>query len=205
MNIKVYKRLLAPAVLSVGLLFGASPSLAHDVKKGDTLSDIANRYDMSLNEVISLNPQIDNPNLIYVGDSINTNKKQVTGVGNTASTDNASSSEVDLLARLVEAEAKGESYAGKVAVASVVLNRVDSDLFPDTIQGVIYQRGQFSPISNGSINRKASSESVKAVEEALSNRTVRGSLYFYNPAIATSSWLNGKQTTAVIGNHVFKK
>lgn len=67
----------------------------------------------------------------------------------------------ELLARLVSAEAKGEPYAGKVAVATVVLNRVDSSKFPDTVKGVIYQKGQYSPVSNGQINKPADKGSKK--------------------------------------------
>lgn len=115
--------------------------------------------------------------------------------------------EIDLLARLVRAEAQNESYQGKVAVAMVVLNRIDSGQFPGTIESVIYQPGQFSPVSNGAINRAADSESIRAVKEALtSDRGLIGdSLFFYNAATATSRWLDGRPTTVVIGNHTFKR
>jgi N-acetylmuramoyl-L-alanine amidase len=117
-----------------------------------------------------------------------------------------SSYEKDLLARLVRAEAQGEPYAGKVAVARVVLNRVESSQFPNTIKGVIYQSGQFSPVSNGSITKPASSEDFRVVEDALSiGGSASGSLFFYNPAIATSRWLDSRPTTEVIGNHTFKR
>jgi spore germination cell wall hydrolase CwlJ-like protein len=118
----------------------------------------------------------------------------------------ASGSDLDLLARLVHAEAKSEPYAGKVAVAKVVLNRTVSGQFPTTIQGVIYQSGQFSPVTNGSINTPASAESTQAAQEAIAQGgSASGDMFFYNPAIATSRWLDSKPTTQVIGNHVFKK
>jgi N-acetylmuramoyl-L-alanine amidase len=114
-------------------------------------------------------------------------------------------SEYDLLARLVRAEAQGESYEGKVAVASVVLNRVESNQFPDTITDVIYQSGQFSPVSNGSLNKAADEASKQAAQAAVSNGSnVGNALYFYNPAIAGSTPMDGMSTKAVIGNHVFK-
>lgn len=118
--------------------------------------------------------------------------------------------EKDLLARLVHAEAKGEPYAGKVAVATVVLNRVDHPDFPDTIRAVIYERSggryAFTPVANGTINEPADRESYRAVEEALAFRGLgNGSLYFYNPKTAKSKWLRSRPVTVVIGNHVFAK
>jgi spore germination cell wall hydrolase CwlJ-like protein len=117
-----------------------------------------------------------------------------------------SESELDLLARLVRAEAQTEPFEGKVAVARVVINRVDSSQFPDTIKEVIYQKGQFQPVSNGEINKPADDESIKAVEAALSTMTnaANGSLFFYNPDIATSRWLDSRVTAVIIGQHVFK-
>jgi hypothetical protein len=129
--------------------------------------------------------------------NINTNKNE---------TRTFSENEIDLLARLVRAEARGESFEGKVAVANVVLNRIASGKFPSTIHGVIYQSGQFSPVSDGSINRPADSESRRAAEHAIaSGDGLNGSLYFYNPRTASSRWLDGLTTVAVIGAHTFKK
>nr|WP_276209710.1 cell wall hydrolase [Bacillus mesophilus] len=117
-----------------------------------------------------------------------------------------SEEDFDLLARIVRAEAQTEPFEGKVAVASVVLNRVESPLFPDTIREVIYQRGQFQPVSNGQINKPADKESIRAVHAALSDmrHIANGSLFFYNPTIATSRWLDSRETTVIIGQHVFK-
>ncbi|MCM3003089.1 cell wall hydrolase [Priestia koreensis] len=120
---------------------------------------------------------------------------------------NANNEEKELLARLVEAEAKGEPHAGKVAVATVVLNRVDSPDFPNSISEVINQPGAFSPVSNGAINQPASDDSKRAVDEAFANRgaTQNGALFFYNPQTAQDEWIKSRQVTAVIGNHVFAK
>ncbi|GIN61801.1 hypothetical protein J27TS8_17940 [Robertmurraya siralis] len=119
-----------------------------------------------------------------------------------------SSKEKDLLARLVEAEAKGESFEGKVAVATVVLNRVDSNQFPNSITNVIYEKVgnayAFSPVQNGEINKQASEEATQAVEEALkSPDRLNNALYFYNPEIATDDWIRSRQIVKKIGNHVF--
>ena len=118
-----------------------------------------------------------------------------------------SDSEIDLLARLVRAEAQTETLEGKIAVACVVLNRVESSQFPDTIKEVIYAPGQFQPVQNGEINKPADEESIQAVKAALTDQRqlAPGALFFYNPAIATSRWLDTRATTLVIGQHVFKK
>ncbi|WML43474.1 cell wall hydrolase [Neobacillus sp. PS3-40] len=110
----------------------------------------------------------------------------------------------ELLARLVTAEAKGEPFAGKVAVATVVLNRVDSNEFPDTIHDVIYEKQQFEPVQNGMINKPAGDEAKKAVNEAIAKKgNITDALYFYNPDLTDNKWLKAKKTTEVIGNHRF--
>ncbi|RSD28759.1 cell wall hydrolase [Mesobacillus subterraneus] len=111
--------------------------------------------------------------------------------------------EVKLLARLVHAEAKGEPYEGKVAVAEVVLNRVENEQFPDTVKEVIYQKNAFQPVQNGAINKPASEEAVQAVEEALETETNHEFLYFYNPDTATSDWIFTRDVIKKIGNHSF--
>ncbi|MEY2195453.1 cell wall hydrolase [Neobacillus sp. BF23-41] len=121
-----------------------------------------------------------------------------------------SNEEKDLFARLVEAEAKGESYEGKVAVATVVLNRVDSPHFPNTVTAVIKQvvgnSYAFSPVQNGEIKKPASDESKRAVEEALTrNDRLNDCIYFYNPEIATDDWIRTREVVKTIGDHVFAK
>jgi N-acetylmuramoyl-L-alanine amidase len=201
------KKLSALALAGALFLTGASSSLAYTVQSGDTMTKIANENSMSLHDLSSLNPEIKNLDLIYIGQNVNTNKNDnVDTKVNTEVKVNANSSEIDLMARLVRAEATGEPYAGKVAVAYVVLNRVDSSQFPDSIKSVIYQSGQFSPVSNGQINVTADAESVRAVKEALTaDRTDSESLFFYNSRTATSRWLDSRETVTVIGNHTFKK
>ncbi|MCY8008248.1 cell wall hydrolase [Bacillus haynesii] len=112
--------------------------------------------------------------------------------------------EKDLLSRLVHAEAKGESFEGKVAVANVVLNRVEDGRFPDSVKSVIYQRNAFEPVLNGSIEKKADRESVEAVEEAVDqNKKETDALFFYNPDIASDDWIKTRKVVKRIGNHVF--
>ncbi|AND39654.1 cell wall hydrolase [Cytobacillus oceanisediminis] len=112
--------------------------------------------------------------------------------------------EKKLLARLVQAEAKGEPFEGKVAVADVVLNRVEHEQFPDTVKDVIYQKNAFEPVQNGSINEPASNEAVQAVETALVDKEQNEELlYFYNPETATSQWIFSREVVKKIGNHAF--
>lgn len=115
-----------------------------------------------------------------------------------------SSSDRDLLARLVRAEAGGESYEGMVAVASVVFNRMADGRFPNTVNGIVYAKNQFVPAATGSINKAASDIHYKAVDDALQRDNTNGALYFYNAKTAKSRWLDGLQTVSVIGSHTFK-
>lgn len=114
-----------------------------------------------------------------------------------------------MLERLVEAEAGGEPYEGKLAVATVVINRLNSKEFPNTIHGAIYQKNQFSPVANGSINCKASAESKRAVRQVVDEgyRSFGPEVvYFLNPDIATSEWIiNNRTFVKAIGNHHFYK
>lgn len=112
----------------------------------------------------------------------------------------------ELLARLINGEARGESYQGQVAVGAVVLNRVKSSQFPNTIPAVIYQKGQFSCVTDGQFDKPIEKDSTvyKAAKEALSGvDPTNGALYFYNPKTAKSKWLFSLKTVATIGNHRF--
>ncbi|HPG92194.1 MAG TPA: spore cortex-lytic enzyme [Clostridia bacterium] len=115
-----------------------------------------------------------------------------------------SSSDLYLLACLVYGEARGESYTGKVAIAAVVLNRVKSSSFPNTIAGVIYQNGAFTAVSDGQINLGTNDECTKAAQDALNGwDPTYGSLFYYNPATATNQWIRSKRVVVTIGKHVF--
>ena len=109
-----------------------------------------------------------------------------------------------LLSRLVYAEARGESYKGQVAVAAVVLNRVDSASFPNTISGVIFQSGAFTCVSNGSINNTPDSTAIRAALDALNGwDPTGGCLYYYNPNATSDQWIRTRTIKTVIGNHSF--
>lgn len=113
---------------------------------------------------------------------------------------------VELLARLINGEARGEPYQGQVAVGAVILNRVKSTNFPNTIPGVIYQKGQFSCVTDGQfdVEIEPNSSVYKAAQEAMNGSDpTNGALYFYNPNKTKSKWLFSLKTTITIGEHVF--
>ena len=126
------------------------------------------------------------------------------GISSGGSTSNYSSQDVALLARLIYGEARGESYVGQVAVGAVVLNRIKSPSFPNTMSGVIYQRYAFTAVNDGQINLTPNETAKKAAMDALNGWDPSyGAIYYYNPKTATSSWIFSRQTTVIIGNHVF--
>lgn len=185
---------------TLGTLFfftnDASANTIHTVQLGDTFWKLGVKYGVSVHSIKKLNNRTSD--MLYVGERIKIPAS-------------VSESEKDLLARLVRAEAQGEPYAGKVAVATVVLNRVDHPGFPNTVHDVIYERTStghyaFTPVANGQINKPADAESIRAVNEALAFRGQgSGSLYFYNPKTATNQWIKSRPITVIIGNHVFAK
>ena len=114
------------------------------------------------------------------------------------------SSDLNLLARVVYGEARGEEYIGQVAVAAVVLNRVESSSFPNTIAGVVYQAGAFDCVADGQINLTPDDTAVKAAQDALNGwDPTYGCLFYYNPRTATSAWMLSRPVKLVIGQHNF--
>lgn len=117
-----------------------------------------------------------------------------------------SSSDIWLLAKVIEAEARGESYVGQVAVGAVVLNRVESASFPDTISGVVYQAGAFSAVTDSNWSVSPSATSKKAAQDAINGWDPSyGCLYYYNPAKTSNKWIRTRPVVTTIGSHVFCK
>lgn len=113
---------------------------------------------------------------------------------------------VELLARLINGEARGEPYIGQVAVGAVIMNRVKDPSFPNTIAGVIYQNQQFSSVTDGQfdVDIDEGSTVYKAAQDAMNGvDPTNGSLYFYNPSKTKSKWLFSLKTVTTIGKHVF--
>lgn len=123
-----------------------------------------------------------------------------------SSSSTTSNSDLNLLSKVVYSEARGEVYAGQVAVAAVVLNRVKNSSFPNTIAGVVYQKGAFDAVSDGQINMSPNSTAKKAAQDALNGWDPSyGAIYYFNPKTATSSWIWSRPLTVIIGNHRFCK
>jgi N-acetylmuramoyl-L-alanine amidase len=201
------------------------------IVKGDTLWELDQQYDVTFNSIKAENDlsnnlilideilQIPTPLTAVLSQSTPMLEKaeqpiepqaEIKEVETAEPAITLSNEEKDLFARLVEAEAKGESYEGKVAVATVVLNRLGSPEFPDTVTNVINEvvgsAYAFSSVQNGEINKPASDESKRAVDEALTRKDrLYDSIYFYNPEIATDTWITTREIVTKIGNHVFAK
>ena len=122
------------------------------------------------------------------------------------SSSSVNSSDLNLLSRLVYGEARGEPYTGQVAVAAVVLNRVRNSSFPNTISGVIYQKGAFDVVSDGQINLTPNDTAKKAAQDALNGwDPSNGAIYYFNPRTATNKWIWSRPMTVTIGKHRFCK
>ena len=131
----------------------------------------------------------------------------ISGASNSSSSStNSNSNNVTLLAKLIYGEARGEQYIGQVAVGAVVMNRVKSNSFPNTIAGVIYQSGAFDAVSDGQINKTPDSTAKKAAQDAINGWDPSyGAIYYFNPATATNKWIWSRPLTVVIGKHRFCK
>ena len=111
---------------------------------------------------------------------------------------------VNLLARVISAEARGEPYSGQVAVGAVILNRVEHPSFPNTIAGVVYQPGAFTCMDDGQFNQPVADSAYRAAREALNGSDPSGgAIYYFNPNTATSAWIWSRPLITVIGNHRF--
>ena len=133
------------------------------------------------------------------------NAMGITSSSNSSGT-TSNSSNVNLLAHLIYGEARGESYIGQVAVGAVIMNRVKSSVFPNTIAGVIYQKGAFDAVSDGQINMSPDNSAKKAAQDAINGWDPSyGAIYYFNPATATNKWIWSRPVTVIIGKHRFCK
>lgn len=115
-----------------------------------------------------------------------------------------SESEINLLARIISAESRGEPYEGQVAVGAVILNRIDHPSFPNTLSGVIFQPSAFSCVNDGQINEPVSDSSLKAAYDAINGWDPSGgAIYYYNPTKSTNKWIFSRTVICSIGSHKF--
>ena len=139
-----------------------------------------------------------------MNDSVKVLENQGSSSSSNSSSSNYTSSDLYLLAKCIYAEARGESYTGQVAVGAVILNRVKSSAFPNTVAGVIYQKDAFTAVTDGQINLEPDNTAKNAAQDALNGwDPTYGCIYYYNPAVATSSWIFSRKTVTTIGKHVF--
>ncbi|MGN1195434.1 MAG: spore cortex-lytic enzyme [Acutalibacteraceae bacterium] len=126
------------------------------------------------------------------------------GSASTSQSGKYSQSDINLLAKLIAAEARGESYTGQVAVGAVVLNRVSHSSFPDTVAGVIYQSGAFSAVTDSNWSISSTDESLKAARDCINGWDPSGgAIYYYNPKKTSNSFMLSRPVITTIGNHVF--
>ena len=125
-------------------------------------------------------------------------------LGMSTGSSTSQSASLDLLARVISAEARGEPYSGQVAVGAVILNRVEHPSFPNTIAGVVYQPGAFTCMVDGQFNEPVAESAVRAAREALNGVDPSGgAIYYFNPNTANSAWIWSRPLIKVIGNHRF--
>lgn len=185
---------------TIAALRATTAQQIHVVRAGDTLWRLAQQHGTTVSQLQRLNGL--SGNMIFVGQRLALPATSSVDASRTSLTQ----AELDLLARLVYAESSGEPYLGKVAVAAVVLNRVDSPLFPNTVRGVVYERGQFEPVMNGRIYGGYTNEEMRAVREAVAGHDpTSGSLFFYNPWKVNHAWMASRPVVTVIGQHVFSR
>ncbi len=190
--------------LDTQLISSDSTLINYTVREGDTLYDIASEYQVALDELIRVN-KLSGSLILPGGTLVLPEKAALEGV---MSRGNMTREELMLLARLIHAEARGESFEGQVAVGAVILNRLDSPHFPKTITEIVFQKNnrvyQFSPVGDGSINLEPDEKSIQAALQALSGKDpTKGALFFYNPEISGDKWIKTLPVITKIGNHVF--
>ncbi|MGM0444964.1 MAG: cell wall hydrolase [Bacillota bacterium] len=173
------------------------------VDSGDTLYDLAESFNTSVGVIMALNSM--EHSIIRSGDRINIPINNLTKRQVLAKT--LSENDIEIIAKTIHGEARGEPYMGQVAVGAVIINRVISNEFPDNIRGVVYQSNQFTAVSDGQINYTPNNTAYRAAREALNGvDPTMGSLYYYNPKTAQNkSWFQTRKFVVSIGEHIFAK
>jgi len=201
MNKKVVKFVLGYIMIFLFLFSSNTSAYAytkqHIVSKGESLYLIAEWYNSDIRSIRSQNGIWDN--IIYPGEKlyIPVNYEDINNKNYLVNR--------YLIAKMIYAEARGESLEGQVAVGAVILNRMKSGIFPDTVSGVIYQKDAFESVSNGEFfNHDPDLMAFKAADAAISGwDPTGGALYFFNPYTSSSPWIFTRSITNVIGNHWF--
>ena len=177
----------------------AFPYGTYQVQRGDSLYWIGETYSISVEELKELNNL--KSDVISVGQvlrvPLHTVKEYPVGLKLT-------SQEVQWLAQMIHAEARGEPYIGQVAVGAVIINRILSPQFPNTLRGVLFQTNAFQPIRNGSFYRPPNDMAKRAALEALNGHDpTQGALFFFNPRQSTDRYMHSRPAVVTIGRHRF--
>ncbi len=173
-------------------------SVKHIVTRGQNLWGIAEQYGTNVKQIVKWNNLI-NPDKVYVGQALYIHLPE-----NQAENMALSSKDVELLARLIHAEARGEDLEGQIAVGAVVLNRLKHPQFPKTLREVIYQNGAFTAVTDKQIRLEPDEIARKAAEAALHGvDPTGGAIFYYNPSTARDKWIRTRPVLKVIGNHTF--
>ncbi|RKD32444.1 cell wall hydrolase [Thermohalobacter berrensis] len=196
---KKSKSLIITFLIMVFIIIISVPTNAYasgffyTVKKGDSLWEISQEYGITVYRIKKENNYWSD--IIYPGQKLYISGKK-----------KFSKYEKYLVAKAVHAEARGEPFKGQVAVASVILNRVESNKFPNTVYGVIYQPYAFTAVIDGQIKLEPNREAYRATELAIKGwDPSKGALFYFNPKIATSKWIWSRPQITKIGDHIFAK
>lgn len=206
-DIKKANNLTDDQIIAGKYLYIPDGGAYHCVVSGDTLSEIAARYRVSVSEIKKANNL--KSDLIKAGDTLwiplhTITNTTMTSRSGSRKTQTVTADEMELMAKAVYGEARGESMLGQIAVAAVILNRCDSSEFPNTITEVIYEPWAFTAVHDGQINLTPNMAAYQAVKEALGGYDpTYGALYYWNPQTATSAWIWSRAVVVQIGQHLF--
>lgn len=193
--------LVTLTVICVGVMAYALPAMAwtYRIESGDSLFKLSQEFGTQVNQLQKTNGL--QSDLILAGKTIWIPDNEAKPMQNSRG-----QNDFYLLARLISGEARGESYQGQVAVGAVIMNRLNSGDFPNTIAGNVFKKGEFESVSDGQIWGTVTPSALKAAKAAISGEDpTGGALYFYNPAKVRSktNWIWSRQVTGRIGLHVF--
>ncbi len=199
--------LVIPIPNSTGSNVSTNTNTGYIVQKGDTLFLIAQKYGVDYGQLQKANNLATTE--IYPGQNLvitGTAEAEARTGTTLASRGSFSWRDLELMARIVNGEARGESFEGQVAVAAVILNRLQDADFPKTIAGVIYQPWAFTAVHDGQINASLTASAMDAVKAAINGwDPTNGATYYWNPVTATNQWVWTRSIIQKIGNHVFAK
>ncbi|MEG6615502.1 cell wall hydrolase [Peptococcaceae bacterium 1198_IL3148] len=181
-------------------------NMCYIVQEGDTLYQISREHQTTVGKLMQYNGL--ESTKILIGQKLYLPPQNGKVMLSSRNNHNITNEDIMLLARLIHAEARGESFTGKVAVGAVIINRMNSPYFPHSIREVILERNQyvyqFSPVADGSINLEPDDSSILAAQQALKgDDPTNGALFFYNPEACSDKWIRTLPVITRIGNHVF--